>query len=132
MRLDVGRVGGIASNATYCTVCSISQDGRIHRPRVLAFKCSGRHHDYRGLLVVDKLAPLKHSQSSEDNSYSSPKTAEQQPHKPERPGKRVKLNQRVSWEYECGYEHYRYFINNVNITITTQVVMKVNSVVYSY
>jgi len=56
---DVGRAENIAGDTTHCTVCSISQDGRIHMSRVLAINCTGRHHAYGGLLVVDKPTPLK-------------------------------------------------------------------------
>jgi len=56
---DVGRAENIAGDATHCTVCSISQDGRIHMSRALAINCTGRHHAYGGLLVVDRPSPLK-------------------------------------------------------------------------
>jgi len=56
---DVGRAENIMGDATHCTVCSISQDGKTHRSRALALNCSGRHHAYGGLLIVDKPSPLK-------------------------------------------------------------------------
>jgi len=56
---DVGRAEDIAGDTTHCTVCSVSQDGRVHKSRALAFNCTGRHHAYGGLLVVDGPSPLK-------------------------------------------------------------------------
>jgi len=56
---DVGRAENITGDTTFCTVCSISQDGRVHRSRALALNCSGRHHAYGGLLIVDRPSPLK-------------------------------------------------------------------------